>query len=222
MTDIFREVDEDLRHARYKQLWDRYGIYVIGVAVLIVVGTAAWRGWEYWQAKQAAASGDRYLQAVELAEGSDHNATIAALEKVAGDASGEYPLLARMRAASEKAMAGDREAAAAEFDAIAVSASTPANLQVIARLRAAIILADSLDLAQIRARVGDLAAAGQPYRHTARELIGMTAWRVHDYAAAREIFNEILEDEATPQNLRQRAAIMADLIDSRLGPPSDG
>ena len=29
MSDIFREVDEDIRHERYRRLWDRYGSYVL-------------------------------------------------------------------------------------------------------------------------------------------------------------------------------------------------
>ena len=41
MSDIFREVDEEIRHERYKRLWDRFGPYLIAVALLIVVGTAA-------------------------------------------------------------------------------------------------------------------------------------------------------------------------------------
>ena len=38
MADIFNEVDEEVRRERLKQLWDRYGIFIIGLAVLLVVG----------------------------------------------------------------------------------------------------------------------------------------------------------------------------------------
>ena len=64
MSDIFREVDEDIRNERFKRLWDRFGPYVIGVAVLIVVVTAGYRGWQYWQNSQAAATGDRFVAAI--------------------------------------------------------------------------------------------------------------------------------------------------------------
>ena len=68
MSDIFREVDEEIRHERYKRLWDRFGPYLIAVALLIVVGTAAYRGWVYWRETEAQASGDVFVQAVRLAE----------------------------------------------------------------------------------------------------------------------------------------------------------
>ncbi len=44
MADIFSEVDEEVRRERLKQLWDRYGIFLIALAVLIVAGIGAWRG----------------------------------------------------------------------------------------------------------------------------------------------------------------------------------
>ncbi len=57
MADIFHEVDEEVRRERLQKLWDRYSIYIIAAAVLIVAGIGAWRGYEYWEAKKAAAAG---------------------------------------------------------------------------------------------------------------------------------------------------------------------
>ena len=38
VSDIFHEVDEEVRREQLKKLWDRYGIYLIALAVLVVVG----------------------------------------------------------------------------------------------------------------------------------------------------------------------------------------
>ena len=48
-TEFIRDVDEELRRDQMKSLWDRYGLYVIGAAVLIVALTAGYRGWDAWQ-----------------------------------------------------------------------------------------------------------------------------------------------------------------------------
>ena len=66
MADIFHEVDEEVRRERLQKLWDRYSIYIIGLAVLIVAAIGAWRGYEYWQAKQAAAAGAAFEVGAEL------------------------------------------------------------------------------------------------------------------------------------------------------------
>ena len=106
MSDIFREVDEEIRHERYKRLWDRFGPYLIAVALLIVVGTAAYRGWVYWRETEAQASGDVFVQAVRLAEEGKFADAEARLGELS-DAPGGYPSLARLRAASLQAQAGD-------------------------------------------------------------------------------------------------------------------
>ncbi|KAB2873470.1 MAG: tetratricopeptide repeat protein, partial [Bauldia sp.] len=192
MSDIFREVDEDLRRERYKKLWDRYGSYVIGLAVLIVVATAGYRGWEYWQNRQAQASGDRFVAALKLADDGKHDEAIAALDTLVKDGSGGYPALASFRIAAEKAAAGDDAGAVAEYEAIVARRDAPILVADLARLRAAMILADNASVADLTARIGDLAATGNPWRHSAREILGLAAWREGDMATSRKYFDEIV------------------------------
>src|SRR5688572_23023181 len=67
MSDVFKEVDEDLRREQLKSIWDRFGIYIIGAAVLIVVATGGYRLWEYWQDRKAEQEGDRFIEAMAAA-----------------------------------------------------------------------------------------------------------------------------------------------------------
>jgi hypothetical protein len=220
MTDIFREVDEDLRHERYKRLWDRFGTYVIAAAILIVVATAGWRLWEYWRGHQAQATGDRFIAALDIATKGDHQAAIQALDAVAADGSGQYPLLARFRAAAEKATAGNREDAIADFDAIANTGSAPALVRDLARLRAALLLVDTASLADLNTRIGSLASTGNPWRHSAREILGLASWQAGDLAGARKYYEEIAADQEKPADLQSRAQFMLGLIRARLGDPA--
>lgn len=217
MSDIFREVDEDLRREQVRKLWDRFAPYVIGLAVLIVAATAGYRGWEYWRDRQAQMSGDRFLAALDLSAAGKHEESIAALEAIIGDGSGGYPILARFRVATEKAEAGDKAGAVTEYDTIAAGNASD-EVRTLARLRAALILADTASFADLQSRIGDLAATGAIWRHTAREILGLAAWRAGDFATARKHFQDISVDQETPQDLRQRAQLMLALITARLGP----
>lgn len=222
MSDIFKEVDEDIRHDQLKQLWDRVGPYVIGLAILIVVATAGYRGWVYWQERQAQATGDRFLAALDLAESGKHEEAITALQAIAADGSGQYPVLAGFRIAAEKAAAGDSTGAVAEYDAIASSGNASDDVKALARLRAAMQLSGTAPLADIESRLGDLAATGNVWRHNARELLGIAAWRAGDYDKARKYFDDINADQDSPQDMRQRVQLMLALITSRVGaPPAD-
>lgn len=217
MSDIFREVDEDLRHEQYKRLWDRFGPYVIGLAVLIVAVTAGWRLWEYWQLRSAQMTGDRFIAALETAETGDHSAAIATLQEIAADGSGQYPMLASFRAASERAASGDKEGAVAEFDAIAADGGTPDLVRAVARLRAALILVDTASVAELQDRIGDLAETGAPWRPSAREILGLAAWRTGDIETARKYYDEIAADQEKPADLQTRAQFMLALIRARIG-----
>ncbi len=219
MTDIFKEVDEDLRREQARKLWDRYGPFVIGLAILIVVATAGYRGWEYWKEKQAQATGDRFVAALDLAAKGEHEQAIAALKEIESNGSGSYPVLAGFRVASELAVTGKKQDAITEYDAIAARSGTSDAIKALARLRAAALLVDSISLADLEKRLGDLAGTGNVWRHNARELLGLDAWRTGDYETARKYFDEIDQDQEAPQDLRQRAQIMLSLITARIGAP---
>ena len=40
MSDIFREVDEEVRREKLNQLWERHSNLIVAVALLIVLGVA--------------------------------------------------------------------------------------------------------------------------------------------------------------------------------------
>ncbi len=220
MSDIFKEVDEDIRRDQYKKLWDRFGPYVIGGAVLIVAATAGFRGWEYWQDQRAEASGDRFIAAIEAAEAGSHEDALTRLQEIVETGSGDYPVLARFRIATELAAAGDEAGAISQYDAVAASSGVADEVKNIARLRAAFILVDTSSTAELQDRIGDLAATGNPWRHTARELIGLSAWRSGQYKLARDFFTDITVDQETPNDLRQRGNVMLSLIRARIGEPA--
>ncbi|WP_350333802.1 tetratricopeptide repeat protein [Coralliovum pocilloporae] len=212
-SNFIREVDEELRQDQLRSLWDRFGPFILLTAVLIVVGTTGYRGWQYWQASEAATNGDKFLAALELAENGDHLGAEAALLALASDSSGGYPLLARFRAASAKAEAGEKEAAIADFDAVASAASDSALLRDMASLRAAMLALDVVeDRKAVEARLLPLSEPGAAYVHSAREIQGLLAYKHDDFAAATTVFEGLVNDATTPQGIRVRSERMLSLI----------
>ena len=211
MADIFHEVDEEVRRERLQKLWDRYSIYIIGLAVLIVAGMAAWRGYEWWVAKQAAAAGAQFEQALTLSEQGKHAEAEQAFTKIAGEAPAGYRILARLRAASELAQTKPADAVKA-YDQVAADASLGQTLQDLAALRAAMLLADSAALAEMEKRLSPLTEPGRSFRASARELLALSAWQNHDAAAARKYIDMLTADAETPPGARARAEMLAALI----------
>lgn len=210
--NFIREVNEEFRKEKLHALWDRYGAAVIALVVLIIVGTAAYVGYRYWDETRANRSGDAYSQALALAGSGKSEEALAAFAQLEEDGYGAYPLLARMRAATVKADSGDVAAAVADFDAVAADGKIASVLRDMARLRAALLLVDHGSFADVSSRVEPLTGDTNPLRHSAREALGLAAWKDGKKADALKLFDQIVADEAAPRGVRERATMMAGLI----------
>jgi len=211
VTDIFQEVDEEVRREQLKKLWERYGGYIIAACVLVVIGVGAWRGYEWWQAKQAAQSGAAFEQAVTLAEAGKHQEAAAAFAKLASDGTPGYRVLARLRQAAELA-ATDRKSAVADYDAIATDNRVGQVVQDLAAVRGSFLLVDSAPYSEILQRLEPLTAPDRAFRHSAREILALSAWKAGDMAAAHRWTEMIMSDPQTPPGPRSRAEMLSELL----------
>jgi len=207
VSDIFQEVDEEVRREQLKKLWDRYSNYVIAAAILVVAGVGAWRGYSWWEAKKAAESGAAFEVAATLAEAGKHADAEAAFGKVAADGTTGYRQLARMREAAELAQV-DPKAGLAAYDKIAADRSVGPILQDLAALRAGGMLLDAGSFDEARQKLEPLTAEGRTFRHTAREFLMLTAWRAGNAAEAKRWFDVIMGDAQTPAGTRSRVEML--------------
>jgi len=205
---FIREVNEELRSDQFRSVWDRYGRAIIALAVLIVVATAASGGYEYWVERRASKSGDEFLAALNLAKDGKRDESLAALESLQNEGYGAYPVLARMRAATVEAEKGNPAKAIESFSAIGADTSIPQVLRDVAHMRAAWLLIDNGTYEQVSAQVEVMATPGNALRHSAREALGLAAYKAGDIARAREWFEQIAEDAETPRNVANRAQMM--------------
>jgi hypothetical protein len=206
---LFREVDEEVRQEQFKKLWARFGNLVIGVCLAIILGVGGWQGWQYWQTKQAQAAGDSFFAATELVTAGKAEDALKQFDSVSHPG---FSALSRLREASLLASQGKAADAVTIYDAVAADASVEATLRELARVRAAATLADSASFADIEARLKPFDAEGNPWRHIAREIMASVQWRLKDYAGADALVQAMLGDPETPPSLRQRAQMMAQLL----------
>lgn len=211
MSDIFREIDEDMRRERMGLVWKKYGSWIVAAAIMLVLGVAAWRGWEYWQGRQAAAAGARFEKALELARDNKDGEAEKAFAAIAVDAPGGYRILARLRGASEVAKA-DPDAGVTAWKAIAGDAGVGAVIQDLARVRAGYLTVDKLSYADFAKELESVAGAGNAWRHEARELLGVSALKAGDLANAGKWFDQIVSDRDAPAALRKRAEDFLGLV----------
>ena len=212
MSELFDEVDEEVRREQLKKLWDQYSIYIVAGALLIIAAVGGWRGYQYLEAQKAAEAGAAFDKAVELSEQNKHAEAEAAFTALAAKATPSgYRMLARLRAAAEVA-SRDPQAAAKLYDDISADRSVGAPEQDLARVRAARLLLETAGYPSMLQRLEAATAPGATFRHTARELLALSAWRANDTAAARKWLDLIANDGETPASMRSRAEALQGLL----------
>jgi hypothetical protein len=211
VSELFDEVDEEVRREQFKKLWDKYSLYFIALMVLIVAAAAGWQGYQYFEAQKAAKAGAIFEKAVELSEQGKHAEAETAFADLAAKAPSGYRNLARLRAAAE-ASARDPKAAAKMYDDIAADTGVGSEWRDLAKVRAAGLLVDSANYADIQQRLETSAEPKSTFRHSAREMLALSAWRNNDVTAARKWLDAIAEDGETPPGLRSRAEALQALL----------
>ena len=221
MSDIFREVDEEVRRDKAAEFWKKHGNLLIAGAVAIVAAVAAWRLYDTVQFNERAALGASFEAAVaEATRNAGKPDALAGLGALAEKKSGPYPMLARFRLAGEfaRTAADDagRQNAVTAFDALANDAAIPAEWRDLARLRAAFVLVDSAPYEEIEKRLAPLVVPAGAFRHSAREGIARAAYRTGRADKALDALQAIILDSESPAGLRQRAELLLAVV--RSGP----
>lgn len=210
MDEFIREVDEEYRRDQIANFWRRYNGLIIAAAVLLVAAVGGWRYYEYSRIQRSQTAASRYDDALKLSRDGKSEESEKALAALAGDAPAGYRLLARFRLAAEQGKSSP-EAGAKAYDALAGDAAVDGTMQDLARLRAAMLRLDTPDTAGAEQSLERLASPTNPWRHTARELLGLTRWKSGDYDGASRWFDQIAADRDTPQGLRARLEIYSAL-----------
>lgn len=204
---LIREVNEELREEQMMKLWKRYGGYAIGVAVLVVAIVAGYQGWKQYTANTRLEESERFYAAAQLAGMDNTDAALSAFQSLASDASTGYGVLSSFQAAALKAGAGDVAGATALYNQIAKENTADTAVSGLASVMSAAleINAGGYDRAALEQRLQTISGDDQPYRYSARELLGLIALDAGDVANARALFDQLSTDAAAPQSMAQRA-----------------
>jgi hypothetical protein len=205
MSDIFQEVDEEVRRDKAAEFWKKYQNLILAGAAVIVLAAAGFRYWQYEREKAAQAAGDQFEQALTAIEAGKLDEAKAGLDKIVAERPGGYRILAEMAAAGLRAQS-DAQGAIAAFDAISGDASIDPLIRDSARLRAALLRVDIASEEQRgEAELTSLAAAEGPYRRLAHLALAALALARNDYDGAAKQLDFVLGDPEASTNERELA-----------------
>ncbi len=212
-TDIlFKEVEDDLREDQAKKLWATYGKYFVGAAVVVVIGVAAFQGWKSYDLDQRQAAGETFSAAQKLVDEQKTEEALNAFSAIA-EQNGGYAMLARFRVAALQEKAGDLAGAVSSYVELANDTSLSAYYNDMAVILGGFVELDADGASPtLIDRVNTLTDAANPWRHSAREILGLSALQNGDSTKAAEFFKAISDDATAPQGIKARASELLTII----------
>jgi len=205
---LIRQVDEELRREQLAKLWEKYGNLIIGAAAAIVIGVGGFKWYEGRKIAAAEAAGARFESAAKLAQEGKGSDALKAFEDLAKTGPKGYAALAGLRVAAGLAQAGKSAEAVAAYDAVAKEPGSDQMLADLARLQAANLRLQQADWTEMQNRLTDLAGEKSAWRFSARELLGLAAFKAGKLDEARKAYEQLLADRRAPPSIGERSRMM--------------
>ena len=208
VSDILREIEDELRRDNLLKLWQRYRTYIIaGVLVIFAIagGVVAWR--DHLQSQREELS-TQFFGGLQLI-GQGKNADAAKVFDKIAQSGGGYGLLARFERAELLAKTGNEAGAITLYDAIANSSDVDPELRDLAVLLSVMHGLPNGDPKVEIKRLEPLTQSGNPWRPSALYLTAAADLKAGNKNAALAIYKKLSDDLAAPEGMRARATELA-------------
>ena len=210
MSDIFQEIDNELRRDRLSRFWDQNGLVIIVASVALVLVVAVSVIFSSWRASQNEASSERYEQLLERLDDASIDEKVSALEAFIREEDRGYKVLSQMRLAALMAESGDYETAARMFEEVAANGQLPLAVRDYATLQAGAALVSVVAPADIEVRLSKILQNQHGMRGQAREILALSYLLADQPLQARDILLVHLDTTAVSQAMKLRANILLD------------
>lgn len=207
MSDFLRELEEDIREERMIKLWHKYGNYLIGLAIIIVVGTIAYVFWQHMKTKAQIRSHISFSQTLDLVKQGKKEEALKAFHELAEEGGG-YGKLAQLYEAS---LLANPEALYAKISK--ENAADPA----LSKLPKILNAARALDKSETLASIQPLTAPNNAWAPLSLELLALESFKKGDTLEAAKLYIRILKEASLTSDAKLRASMMLSQLDV---PPS--
>ena len=200
------EVNEELRRQQLKSIWDRFGVYIIGFAVLIILSVGGNQIMNHLNNRVSQRESIAFDNALNLIEKGNDSAGLDQLIKLTEGKTG-YKGLALFRLSSESLTNGNYLEAVDYLKKASIDKTLTNNFRVFAKIKAGLILVDNGSFSEVDVLLKEVVENGGPFSFHAREILAFALIKNGRDLEAQEIFQEIVNDASAPLVLARRAEI---------------
>lgn len=210
---FIEEVTEEVRRDKLFAAFRKYG-WIGGLAVVAIVGGAAWNEWQKAQATaRAEGFGDAMLEALDTGGTVERREAMAAVP-----ADGAQLAIRSLMLASDPAE--DKAATMTALEALIADTSQPEIYRDMAQLRRVMVAGADLAVADRRAALESISTPGRAFRTLAAEQLAYLLIEEGKRDEAIAALTALMQDQEAPQGLRGRAAQVITALGGSLPDPA--
>ena len=214
MTDVFEEVEEEIRSERLKRLARNWLPILGGILLVALIAALSWWGWQSFQTSRAHAGSVAYQRGVEALQSGDTAGAETAFTEAGDKGNGAYKSMALQQRAGIAVAANRIPDAIQLFDGAAEASGDPILHDTAVYKSALLMMDNGATLEQLEAKIEPLTKEGRPMVPFAQEALGMARLQFNKPAEAREVFVLLTLGQDIPDSVRQRAQAAIGMIDS--------
>ncbi len=206
------EVNEDLKNDQLKQIWDKYGLYIIIAVVAILVAAVSFESIKAWRIRHHQESSNVYAYAATLSEQGKIEESNNVLKSIAEKRNGIYADVARMQLAKNYSESGNGDEAKKVLQEIIDDSSANPQVKNVAIIKLAAMQVETIPYNELEKMLEPVLQNGS-WSGMAKSLLALSALHQKDYAKAQQLYGEISADANTPDSLKAEAQDMIALLD---------
>jgi hypothetical protein len=210
VSDIFREVEEEVRRERLEQIWKKYSDYIIAAAALVVLAAAGVQLYRVYEQREANRASEAYISAERALENGQARVAGELFGRLVTSAPHGYASVARLAGADALYESGNH-AEAIQIEKQIAAGNDPL-LGAAARLHAAWSIVDTAPKAEVETLLAPLTDPASAWHYMAREILAYADVRAGDTDQAAKAFQSLAADPNSPSSLRARANAMATFL----------
>ena len=206
MQDAFiREVDEDLKNESMKKLWDKYGLFVLLIVIVSLTVAVSYESIKSWYIKRAENRTEGYAVALSMQNQGLFDDSLEALDLIINQKMGTYAELAEMQKANILLEQSKEKEALALLEKIANDKSRSPQLRDTALIKLASYRQDSATFEEMSELLSSITKSkDNAWYAVAEDMLATILLRDGNIEQAKEIYNALLENQDTPDDLKNR------------------
>ena len=206
MSDVFQEVDEDIRQERYKTIWKRYRYYFISIIMVLIIAVATNAFLRHQNFKKVNERSEKFFNAISISNSNSDEALklLNEFSKTELKSSQYNVVLSLFIEAAINREKQDFSAALNVYSQIAKMENIDIFYIDYANLCAAETLISLGDIEAAIVMLEMLIKNNSPLLLIAKEYLGYVEISKGNYEKSKTLFEEIYEDASSSQEMINR------------------